>query len=179
MVPDELLNEYEIKFIALYQATNLRFGYNRATGGNYSGFTMPEVRNKQKLPGSNWHKAQKNPDVSARKQKALAKAIEEDPDIETRRKANLKKAVQSVEYRKQNRDIHRIAQNRPGTAAKRRATWDAKREALINALPEHERAEKRRKLEQHDKARAKFKEKAKMKHDAAMDAKIAAMEREA
>ena len=57
--------------LRLYQSTTRKFGYNRATGGNYSGFTMPEVRNKQKLPDSNWHKAQKNPDVSAQ-QKALA-----------------------------------------------------------------------------------------------------------
>lgn len=179
VLPDELLNEYEIKFIELYQSTTRKFGYNRATGGNYSGFTMPEVRNKQKLPDSNWHKAQKNPDVSARKQQSLAKAIEKNPEIETRRKANVKAAVQSVEYRKRARDIHSVAQNRPETVAKRRATWDAKREALINSLPEHKRAEKRRQLENVDKTKAERKEKAKMKHDAAMDAKIAAMERQA
>ena len=98
-VADSELDFYEKRFIGLYQSNNRKFGYNRDGGGVSGGFATEEVRNKQKVPGSKWHQAQKQPTTAAAKQQALDRARQLDPDVERRRKENAKAACQTAEYR--------------------------------------------------------------------------------
>lgn len=67
VVPDDMLNAYEKKFVALYDSTNPKLGYNRNDGGEGGGFGIPAVRKAQCQPGSKWMLAVTDKDVVAKK----------------------------------------------------------------------------------------------------------------
>ena len=156
---DTDLHRLERMYIDRFRSRKYKYGYNRTLGGVGGGFTLPEVRNLQNDPSSNWMKAQKSPAVGKKKIDGMNLAKEVDPSIEQRRKERAKEATQTIEYRNETSKRQKVAQNRPETRAKRKATRMRKREELLAKLPPHEQAEKLLKLQKQAEANERFRAK--------------------
>ena len=164
VVQEDQLDTMEDKLIDVYWSTNPKFGYNIKDGAVGGGFKIPEVRQKMLLDGSKWMASQKNPIVAKKKQDSLKRAKQIDPSIEKRRIANVSKALKSESTRKKLSKAQLVAQNKEQTVEKRIQTWTAKRDDLLNSLPEDERAAKALSLERGRNNQRRFKRRVKNGH---------------
>ena len=180
--PNELLNEYEVKFIDLL-GTLKPNGYNLTPGGDFNPMDSEEVsarhlkivqsKDHKARQGENtkaWHQdadkhaawkekstaAQRNPTVR-KKQSAISKANWNDSAIRKKRVDGIARAFSNPEVSKKREDAARKAVQTAEFSQKIMDYWSAKREAMLAKLPPIEREKKRKDMEKRrNKARAKY-----------------------
>ena len=128
-LPDNMLNEMERRFIALYDTYNN--GYNLTPGGEQSPMTVPEIAARAKATMNTpevkkkLSDAQKKNHQDPERNKKVSislKAAHARPETKARYKAGWKLAQSRPEQRAKNSAAQLIAQKNPETNAKRSAS---------------------------------------------------------
>ena len=171
-LPNELLDEYEVKFIDLYGCVRPK-GYNLTPGGDFNPMSSKRVRkrqlakvqdpthrSKQSARTIDWHQdegkhqywLQKNAESArsvAKRSKHMVSSKEswKNPEHRRNRVEGLKRAFSDPAVAKKRAAAAAAANERPEAKAKKRATMLRKREELLAKLPEEQRETKRADLE--------------------------------
>lgn len=160
VLPEELLPEYEVKFIALYDT--YRRGYNATPGGDVSPMTIPEVAarsratlmqpERQQRKIETFKQTRADP-VVAEKYSSGLKRAHADPKISARFHAGWKIAQSKPEAREKQSKIQKVVQNQPSVNEKRSesllASWALRNpnptpEDIARRAKNRERAAKRK-----------------------------------
>lgn len=181
-LPDALLDEYEVKFIALYGCVKPN-GYNLTKGGDFNPMDSktirkrqlskvrdPTHRKQQSERTAEWHKddekheywSEKNAesarsDFKRSKHKVSTTESWKNPEHRKNRTEGLKRAFSDPEVARKRAAAAHEGRERPEVKAKAHATMLRKREELLAKLPPEKREAKRADLERRAAAAARRK----------------------
>ena len=137
-------------------------GYNLTPGGEITPMVFPSVVAKRLATVAKPEYKQKmvvvnaQADVKERRSQGGKRAFAAESESAKAKRNNASRTPEALERRSATLRasqtfavVQLLAQNRPETASKRKATWKAKREAKLALLPPEEAARKRAKAEYH------------------------------
>ena len=153
--------EREMELIKVH-GTYGKGGYNLTPGGEITPMVFPSVVAKRLATVAKPEYKQKmavvnaRADVKERRSQGGKRAFEAESESTKAKRINASRTPEALERRSATlrasqtfAAVQLVAQNRPETASKRRATWEAKREAKLALLPPEEAAKKRAQAAKH------------------------------